>query len=1149
MKFIADLHIHSKYSRATAKNLDLENLYIAARLKGISVVGTGDFTHPEWFCELTEKLVPAGDGLYKLAPAVSEKCDEQVPKSCRGPVSFVLTTEISNIYKKNDRTRKNHNLIMLPDLDSAARFNAKLDAIGNIKSDGRPILGLDARNLLEIMLETEERGFFIPAHIWTPWFSLLGSKSGFDSVEECFEDLTGHIHALETGLSSDPPMNWRVSGLDGYTLVSNSDAHSPANLGRESNLFDTELSYDAIVHAMKTGDPERFLGTLEFYPEEGKYHFDGHRKCDVCFDPEQSLSEKGVCPVCGKPLTLGVLYRVNELSDRAEGVKPPGSHPYYNIIPLADILSEMLRVGPKSKKVQRQYRNVLEKLGPELKVLHDLSAEKIEQARVPLLAESIRRMRENRVYIHPGYDGEFGRVKIFEEGEREKLVSQKRLFITPVKKMAERKAKTYRIGEKNESRIAENERKYSSRDTNSVSDASSAETDLNEEQRLAVESDSCAVVVVAGPGAGKTRTLTRRIAWLILEKGIDPAAVLAVTFTNKAAGEMMERLKELLGEEVGLPTVGTFHSFCLGVLREVESERSFHIVDEDDRMHFVRDVVKSARQDGLRISATPARLLDMIVDAKQEIAGPGDDLRSYARDIEVDLFAELYGRYQGFLEKNGCRDFEDLLFEAVVLFETDPSVLKRYRERFRFVLIDEYQDLNHAQYRLVRALCPGFSGVGALERGLFVIGDPDQSIYGFRGSDVRFFGRFLEDYPEAGTIYLKRNYRSTETILSASYQVIRNRKTKIRTAPRIYSGIRGVPFVSVVETPSDKAEAETIARIVEKLVGGAGFFSIDSGGVDGGGAEIDRSFSDLAVLYRTREQGRLLEKVLEERGVPCQLVGKENLFGKEGAAELLSYLKLVEGVGIYPDIERALPAMKSGLQKTDAAAFADWGRKQGLCAGELIVKAKTLSMPGFGENKPGAFREFARDIEKMRAEFADFSEKMTVKMRLNHLAKQTPLKTLVYGKAANAEAVNKILDFSRQFGKNIDNFLSSVALQTDPDAHFSGVEKVSLMTMHAAKGLEFPVVLIAGCEDGFTPYKRDGGDTDFEEERRLFYVAMTRAMESLYLTWSRKRTIFGKTSERNISPFVEEIERNLRKHEKSWKDKEARRTHVQLRMF
>ncbi len=424
MEFIADLHIHSKYSRATAKNLDLENLYVAAQLKGVTVVATGDFTYPAWYAEICEKLEPAEPGLFKLKKEHAEYCDQLIPPSCQKKVRFILSTEISNIYKKNGRTRKNHNLVLLPDLAAVEKFNAKLDNIGNIKSDGRPILGLDARNLLEILLETSDEGFLIPAHIWTPWFSMLGSKSGFNSVEECFEDLKSHIFAVETGLSSDPPMNWRVSGLDGLTLVSNSDAHSPMNVGREANLFNTSLSFADIKSALKSGDLDKFIGTFEFYPEEGKYHLDGHRKCKVRLWPQKTISHDGKCPVCGKGMTLGVLYRVEELADRGEEDAPQKRHSYYSIIQLVDILSEILKVGPKSKKVQRYYKEILNQLGSEFDILHRLATDDIEKTGMPLLGEAIRRMRRKEINVIPGFDGEYGQVKIFKAEEREQLQSQ-----------------------------------------------------------------------------------------------------------------------------------------------------------------------------------------------------------------------------------------------------------------------------------------------------------------------------------------------------------------------------------------------------------------------------------------------------------------------------------------------------------------------------------------------------------------------------------------------------------------------------------------------------------------------------------------------------------------------------------------------------
>lgn len=429
MKFIADLHIHSKFSRATAKNLDLENLYIEAQKKGITLLGTGDSTHPEWFSELKEKLIPDEGGLLQLKPEIEKACNLSVPESCRRDVRFILESEISSIYKKTGKTRKNHNLVYFSDFDSAEKFNRKLDAIGNIKSDGRPILGLDAKNLLEILLETNPDSFMIPAHIWTPWFSLFGSKSGFDSIAECFEDLSGEIFAAETGLSSDPPMNWRVSNLDGLTLVSNSDAHSTAKLGREANLFNTELSYMAIRNALKTGDPNHFCGTIEFFPEEGKYHNDGHRKCNISMTPDLSKACNGICPECGKPLTLGVNHRVLELADREEGYLPENSPPFQSIIPLDEIISEITGTGAKTKRVLQCLNTAVEKLGSEFDILRNISIDEIKASGVPLLGEAIQRVREKKVNIEPGYDGEFGKIQLFTDEEKEELRNQKLFFL------------------------------------------------------------------------------------------------------------------------------------------------------------------------------------------------------------------------------------------------------------------------------------------------------------------------------------------------------------------------------------------------------------------------------------------------------------------------------------------------------------------------------------------------------------------------------------------------------------------------------------------------------------------------------------------------------------------------------------------------
>lgn len=407
MNFYTDLHIHSKYSRATSKNLTLEELAIWAKKKGLSLIGTGDFTHPAWFEEIKQKLIPSDDGTFRLKPVIE--------KEINASVKFILTVEISTIYKKWDKTRKVHHVVFVPNLKTAEIFRNKLDAIGNIKSDGRPILGLDSRNLLEIVLESGENSYIIPAHIWTPWFSVLGSKSGFDSIEDCYGDLSEHIFALETGLSSDPEMNWRVSKLDKYRLVSNSDAHSASKLAREATVFNIDPNYYSIMNALKTG--EGYVGTVEFFPEEGKYHEDGHRKCNICMSAEETQKHNGICPVCGKPMTIGVSYRVNELADKKDlNTLPKTAGKVYSLIPLQEIISEIMQVSASSKSVCNEYEKLINKFGTELSILQDIPTEEISKTS-EILAEAIARLRKGQVIKQAGYDGEYGVIKLFNPNE------------------------------------------------------------------------------------------------------------------------------------------------------------------------------------------------------------------------------------------------------------------------------------------------------------------------------------------------------------------------------------------------------------------------------------------------------------------------------------------------------------------------------------------------------------------------------------------------------------------------------------------------------------------------------------------------------------------------------------------------------------
>ncbi len=421
-EIIADLHVHSYLSRATSRQAELTHLAMWAQRKGIGLLGTGDFTHPEWLERIESDLVAVGDtGLFSLRPDLAVEVGASVPGACQADVRFVLQVEISSIYKRDGQVRKVHNLVYFPDLDGVRRFREALGRIGNLGSDGRPILRLDSRDLLEITLESHPRGKLIPAHIWTPWFSVFGSKSGFDTLAACYGDLTSHLFALETGLSSDPAMNWRVSALDDFTFVSNSDAHSPGKLGREANVLRSALDYDAVFDALAAGTPDVFGGTLELYPEEGKYHLDGCRGCGQRLTPEQTRSLGGICPLCGKKITVGVMSRVVDLADRPAGVRAPGAAPFESLVPLGEIIGECLGQGPATKRVVRAYEHLLHDLGPELAILRTIPPDAIENAGGELLAEAIRRVRAREVHLEAGYDGAFGKVHVFGPGEREGL--------------------------------------------------------------------------------------------------------------------------------------------------------------------------------------------------------------------------------------------------------------------------------------------------------------------------------------------------------------------------------------------------------------------------------------------------------------------------------------------------------------------------------------------------------------------------------------------------------------------------------------------------------------------------------------------------------------------------------------------------------
>lgn len=1058
--YIADLHIHSRYSRATSKEGTPEHLDLWARKKGIQIVGTGDFTHPAWRKELEEKLVPEGNGFYRLKEEYAVEDQTAGAKE----VHFAVSGEISSIYKKDGKVRKVHSLILLPSLEDAEKVSAKLETIGNIHSDGRPILGLDCHDLLEILLELSPQSIYIPAHIWTPHFSLFGAFSGFDTVEECFGDLTPYIHAMETGLSSDPPMNWRLSMLDSYQLVSNSDAHSPAKLGREANLLQIPMSYEGLYQAIQTGDG--LEGTIEFFPEEGKYHMDGHRKCHLCLTPSQTAKYGGKCPVCGKKITIGVANRAEQLSDRAEGFVRAGAKPFESLVPLPEVIASCTGRSSASVKVQQQYEELLKTLGPEFVILRETPIPDIEAAAGRRVAEGIRRLREGCVEKISGFDGEYGTIRLFSPEELSSTEGQMDLFASfGIEKKA---GKPKEPGQKER---LDPEQLKGQEETGRAPEVSEKTEALlpNPFQKEAIETPGRAVAVFAGPGTGKTRTMILRILWLLQNRKGKPSEITAVTFTNKAAAEMKERLKKGLGNSRSLNNmqIGTFHSICLNLLKERLG--TCLIADPRTQQILAKETISR-----FGLSCQPEQFLREVSRRKNGW---------WEGQIPETLFegrSEAADDYQKLLKEKGLFDYDDLLIETLKLLEAGEEFGSK---RFSYLFVDEYQDVSPLQFQLI---------LKWNQRGkeLFVIGDPDQSIYGFRGADANCFGNLEKQFPDMTKIRLEDNYRSAPAIIRSAAALISHN----HGAPRSWTARQnGEQLIRIAETEGDFSEAVFIAKEINRMTGGIDMLDAAENARTRDGLPI-RSFGEIAVLYRTRHQSAVLEKCLQKEGIPYTIAGQEEFLSDPAVQGALAFFRYAQN----PKDLQAAETCSSLLWELEGDQLAESVQKQAL-------------------------------------------EAMLPKIKRKNPAKILDLWIEEFGSRSHIEAL-KQLRSAALFYKTMPEFLDAMTLREEGDIKRLGgktyvSDAVSLMTLHASKGLEFPAVLICGVNEGKIPLETEKHTADREEERRLFFVGMTRAKEELILTCSGRP-----------SPFLQEIPERFCSVEQAGKPAKEEKVH-QMSLF
>ena len=1135
MLFTADLHIHSRFSRATSKRLTARSLAAWAMIKGVHVLGTGDFTHPAWRAELREMLMrDEHTGLYRLREPAS--LEDALPDGMRLDAPeplFLLQTEISSIYKRHGKVRKVHNLVFMPDMDAAERFSQRLAGIGNLASDGRPILGLDSRDLLEAALECSERAVLIPAHIWTPWFSVFGSRSGFDSLEECFDDLTPHIFALETGLSSDPAMNRLWSRLDGYTLISNSDAHSGENLAREVNCLRGTPGYDAIFAAMRANargeHPANadcvWAGTAEFFPEEGKYHLDGHRDCHVVLDPRTERTPGDLCPVCGRPLTVGVLHRVLDLADRTtpRTAREMGEPDSASLIPLPEILGELCGAAARSRKVASLHRRALEALGPEMSILLHADVADIRQYWEPL-GEAVARMRAGRVIRQGGFDGQFGTVRVFTPQEAAEFTVTgrgTRALLLPMPTPRQRtSALPVSAANRQDSLPAaacpdaaaaplqsSQERQAavpptSPADTGTVlpapqagdcSDAPGTSLPLelggviySPAQARAIVAGPEPVLVLAGPGAGKTRVLVGR-ALRLLAQGCPADALLAVTFTCRAAQEMQRRLRDARGAAGGLPCCDTLHALALRALAPAGGQPPLVLDEQAAAALFAQ---ADAQAGALALAApdtkrgTAARLRwDALQLARETLAPLPDDLADSAR------------RYAERKRALGVLDYTDLLEQWLRLAEEEHAAGRPLR--WRHLLVDEVQDLSPLQLRLLTMLLPP-DGTG-----FFGIGDPDQSIYAFRGAQPDVPGQLGAHWPRLRELHLRESYRAAPCILACAHAALEREAHGGRLSSRRTD--RGV--ACAFSAPSGAEESRWIARQISGLLGRTSHTLLDedrheaaatarrarradTAAQEAALAAMQGTLApgDIAVLTRLRAQIPLMGRALDEYGIPWSAVRESPCWQDARVARVVQ------------EAARAL-----GLD-AEAAELAAHGMPElpplSLPRTPVDWKRGPAALP---EAMPGAFDPFFATSPAWRALDAAW----------------------------------------RDCGQDWRALLALLRRQQEDDLLRDASQHVRLLTLHASKGLEFRAVFLPALEDGLLPLRREllfppdeesgapaaqeaaaapvATGEDHAEERRLLYVGITRAADAVFLSHAAARRLYHKEYALAPSPFLKPV--------------------------